>query len=129
MGGGILLRLGKWDLSRFWKRAMNYWREGYSTYISAIVQVTTNIMVLQSTLLSQFPIWLVASLFLSLFLPITAGIGKWNYKRGTYPELAEICTKSSEPAKDSYRAFLIILESLPETEEINHVKENIRRWI
>ncbi len=112
-----------------WKCSVNYMKWGYANYVGIALSLVTIVTVVKGFLFPNTSIFLKGPVVLVIVIPLTISIGKWDYRRGTYPELAEISTTNSEPAKDSYRALLAILNSLPDNEEVEQVRCNVKRWI
>ena len=116
-------------MNKSWKKGLNYLKWGYANYINVASSFTSNIILVHSILLhNKVPYIILIPVFLSLVVPLTMGLGKWDYGKGSFPEWAKINAKNSPPARDMYRALYYILKDVEENEEIKELKLRLKEW-
>lgn len=104
-----------------WKRMVNYLKWGYANYIGITLTMANSIMLIKGFFFSDVPIWIIGPAILSIIIPITTIIGKWDYEQGTYPELQKVSAKNSPPTMVTYNALTVLLGALPDSEEKKEV--------
>jgi hypothetical protein len=119
----------KRDYNLVWKRGVNYLKWGYANYIGISLTMANSIMLIKGFFFTEVPIWIIGPAILAVIIPITASIGKWDYKKGTFPELQKISSKNSPPTIDSFRALYVILKSLPDSEEKGEAMEALDYYL
>lgn len=116
-------------LFRSWKRVMNYLRQGYANYIGVGLNLANSIMLVKGLFFQEVSIWIIAPAVLLLVVPITTVVGRWDYRKGTYPELAEIGAKNSEPSRDIHLALIMLAkQNIPE-EDYKIIYNRLTRWL
>ena len=121
-------------LSDISSRVLRYWiyfKQGHSVYLAFLISFLNFIAIQYRLVIQNIPIlyeilprlWIFATAFLAMYIPIAIIIGWLDYKKGSVPTGSVLGARASPWARDLAKALMLIADGKSE-----EAKKILEKW-